>query len=320
MKKFFFCAAAAIVALASCSKTEVVNTSAPEEIGFKAVTGAVTKVAGQQSGTLTGDMGVYAFINGTADTEYFTNIKFTGTDTWTGGQYWPLQSSLNFVIYAPHDANASYSTKKLTVEATNVGIDLIDRQTDYLYGAEYYDGSGNDEGKGYATQQTAIATKLNHALAKVTLKFTGANVKVNSVSLEQPYLSGTYTVDYTDTDSPTIEWDAIQEANNLTLSGIRDAVLAPAVLDDPETLDRDETADEQTASASIMVVPEDDSNIIITYTIAGTDDVLTATVKLDGTWAAGKHYTYNIKIQPNEIKFTPSVNDWTTANDVNTTL
>ena len=112
MKRFFICAAAAIVALASCSKTEVVNTSAPEEIGFKAVTGAVTKVAGQQSGTLTGDMGVYAFINGTADTEYFTNIKFTGTDTWTGGQYWPLQSSLNFVIYAPHDANASYSNKE----------------------------------------------------------------------------------------------------------------------------------------------------------------------------------------------------------------
>ena len=317
MKRFFICAAAAIVALASCSKTEVVNTSAPEEIGFKAVTGAITKA--EQTRTLSGDMGVYAFINGTADTEYFTNIKFTGTDTWTGGQYWPLQSSLNFVIYAPHDADAIYSTKKLTVEASNSGIAVIDQQTDYLYGAEYYDGSGNDEGKGYATQQTPIVTKLNHALAKVTLNFSGANVTVNSVSLEKPYLSGTYTVDYSDTDSPSISWDATQEANDLTLSAIADAELALAVDDDPETLD-DEEAEAKTATASIMVVPEEDSDIIITYTIAGTDDALTATVELGGTWAAGTHYTYNISIQPNEIKFTPSVNDWTPETPVDKVL
>ena len=265
-------------------------------------------------------MGVYAFINGTADKEYFTNIKFTGTDTWTGGQYWPLQSSLNFVIYAPHDADAIYSTKKLTVEASNAGIDVIDQQTDYLYGAEYYDGSGNDEGKGYATQEAAIVTSLNHALAKVTLNFTGANVTVNSVSLEKPYLSGTYTVDYTDTDNPTIEWDANQEANDLTLSKIKDAELAPAVADNPETDENDPVA-AKTATASIMVVPEDDSDIIITYTIAGAnEEVLTATVELDGTWAAGTHYTYNISIQPNEIKFTPSVNDWTNEDAEDKTL
>lgn len=317
MKRFFICAAAAIVALASCSKTEVVNTSAPEEIGFKAVTGAITKA--EQSRTLIGDMGVYAFINGTADTEYFTNIKFTGTDTWTGGQYWPLQSSLNFVIYAPYDADASYSGKKLSVDASNAGVANIDDQIDYLYGAEYYDGSGNDEGKGYATQQTAIATKLNHALAKVTLNFSGANVTVNSVSLEKPYLSGTYTVDYTDTDDPTIEWDANQEANNLTLSEIEDEELAPAVADNPETDENDPVA-EKTATAAIMVVPAADSDIIITYTIKGTDDVLTATVKLNGTWAAGTHYTYNISIQPNEIKFTPSVNDWTNEDAEDKTL
>ena len=43
MKRFFVCAAAAIVALASCSKTQVVYNDAPEEIGFKAVSGVMTK-------------------------------------------------------------------------------------------------------------------------------------------------------------------------------------------------------------------------------------------------------------------------------------
>ena len=73
MKRFFICAAAAIVALASCSKTEVVNTSAPEEIGFKAVTGAITK-AEQDAATLDGAMGVFAFVHGES-TSYFSNTS-----------------------------------------------------------------------------------------------------------------------------------------------------------------------------------------------------------------------------------------------------
>lgn len=286
MKKFIFCAAAAIVALASCSKTQVVYNGAPEEISFKAVTGAVTKA--EQTGTLSGNMGVFAFVNDTK-APYFANVEFTGTTTWTGGQYWPLQSNLDFVVYAPH-GNASYETNTLSVTgADNTGKTTIGAQTDYLYGAEYYDDTDN---KGYSKE--TVGTALKHALAKVTLAFTGSNVTVNSVSLVKPTLKGSYTVAYS-AATPVAAWTATAEATNLTLTEFAD-----------------KTLDNSAQSVSIMVVPADDSDIAITYTIAGTDDVLNATIPLTSTWAPGTHYTYNISINPNAIEFSaPAVTGWT---------
>ena len=43
MKKLIICAAVAIAALASCTKTQVINTEDPQEIGFKVITGKMTK-------------------------------------------------------------------------------------------------------------------------------------------------------------------------------------------------------------------------------------------------------------------------------------
>ena len=63
MKRLFILATAAIVALASCAKTEVVYTDAPEEIGFKAVTGAMTKAAILDGTYTETDMYVYSWKN-----------------------------------------------------------------------------------------------------------------------------------------------------------------------------------------------------------------------------------------------------------------
>ena len=316
MKKFFFCAAA-IVALASCSKTQIVYNDAPQEIGFKAVTGAITKA--EQTGTLSGNMGVFAFVNGT-NTTYFSNIQFTGTDVWTGGQYWPLQSNLDFVVYSPYDNNASYETKKLTVSVSNAGTNDISEQTDYLYGAEYFDGLLTAT-TGYNKDSGNIQTSLNHALAKVTLNFAGANVTVKSVALVNASLEGTYVVDYSTPTTPSISWSSTTPHANVTLSAINNNPLAPAVPDDPDTDSVDESADPKTASATIMVVPEDDSNILIEYIIDGTDDVLDATIELDGEWVSGTSYTYNITITPAAIKFAePNVNSWTPETSVDKVL
>lgn len=296
MKKFYVFAAVAIAVLASCTKSEVVYNQGQQEIGFKAVTGAITKT--EQSGTLTGTMGVFAFVNGTEDQVYFENVKFSGTATWTGGQYWPLQSSLNFVVYAPH-GTASYTSKTLNVTgADNASATKIADQTDYLYGAEYYDGVA-EETTGYNKTSGPVATKLKHALAKVTLAFTGSNVTVKTVRLVKPTLKGSYTVNYSGA-TPVVAWTANAEESDLTLAEFAD-----------KTLSNDEQ------SVSIMVVPADDSDIVITYTIAGANQntVLEAKIPLTGTWATGTHYTYNISINPNVIEFSaPTVTGWTENN------
>ena len=340
MKKFFFCAAAAIVALASCSKTQVVYNDAPQEIGFKAVTGAITKAeqSGEQSGTLRGDMGVFAFVN-EGKTPYFSNIMFTGTDVWTGGQYWPLQSSLDFVVYAPHGNvddgyKASYENNTLTVAncdnsvKVTQGVADIDTQIDYLYGAEYYDGADvmNDDGTtntvttGY--ESGSVATSLKHALAKITINFTGSNVTVNSVSLQAPHMKGTYTVNYSSPASPVINWTSSEAWSNgndilLQLKQTGD-VLAEAVEDESGSV----ITAAKTATASIMVVPAAASDIIVEYKVDGSLTSLFATAQLDGiTWAPGTHYVYNINITPNAIQFNPpTIADWTGGAASNPTI
>ena len=101
MKRFFILASAAIVAFASCAKTEVVYNEAPQEIGFKAVTGSITKVE-QSSGALSGDMGVIA--NLTTGAAYFGNTQFVYNSTdenWSCAdpKYWPVdENKLSFAV------------------------------------------------------------------------------------------------------------------------------------------------------------------------------------------------------------------------------
>ena len=119
MKRFFICAAAAIVALASCSKTEVINNEPQKEIGFKAITSVATKA--EQTTANLGTMGVYAYLN-EDKSEYFGNTQFAkgAGDLWvaTPSKYWPLVHTLDFVVYAPYAATGTEcnsSTKILTV-------------------------------------------------------------------------------------------------------------------------------------------------------------------------------------------------------------
>ena len=141
MKKFFFCAAAAIVALASCSKTQIVYNDAPEEISFKAVTGAITKaVQPTENEGFNQDMGVIAYQSGLTDV-YFTNAQFekrtvNTTITWNGttSQYWPIDSSLDFFVYSPYQESGVTPTNTAGSKTLQVVVeDNSTAQDDYLY-------------------------------------------------------------------------------------------------------------------------------------------------------------------------------------------
>ena len=317
MKNFFFCAAAAIVALASCSKTQVVYNDAPQEIGFKAVTGAITKaVQPTEKDGFNQDMGVIAY-NTDGLSEYFANAQFvkttasvttkdpeTGAEstnsvtTWNGktAQYWPIDSSLDFFVYSPYQASGVTPTNEANLKTLQVVVaDNSTKQDDYLYSDKYITGKSK-------TPEN-IAVDFDHALAYVTVKFSGADViTLSNAQLNETYQSGTYTVTYGNTTS--VAWSSQGTSSDLVLN-------AGALTTDYTT--------------SWLVVPEDNkaanNTITFDYTIAGmTGDVISTSIPLSETWAAGTHYTYNVSIGTNEIKFTPSVNDWTTPNDVNKTL
>ena len=120
MKKFYVFAAVAIAALASCTKSEVVYNQEQQEIGFRQFTGAMTKADPSTTALPTGtSMGVFSYLSGT-ETEYFKNAEFackSGATKWSGKTpyYWPLQGTLDFVLYAPHQASGVTYTPRTKV-------------------------------------------------------------------------------------------------------------------------------------------------------------------------------------------------------------
>ena len=301
MKRLFILASAAIVALASCTKTEVVYNEAPQEIGFKAVAGAVTK-AEQEVATLDGTMGVFAFVTG-GTTAYFKNISFSnkGGNVWTGTEesmYWPVTSGLDFAVYAPWESEegAEFATNTLTVKADNSAKTTIGAQEDYLYGAAYY----NNNSQGFDKNTPSVAVTLKHAQAKVTVSFTGENVTVTDVKLTAPVLKGSYAVTYG--NPVTVDWTP--GAANGEVSLISSATLTDAP-----------------SEASLMVVPETKTTITFYYQIDGSDAKLPYTITPSANWAYGTHYIYNVEISPKEIKFTPTVDPtWETGTTTDTVL
>lgn len=317
MKRILICAAAAIVALASCSKTQVVYNDAPEEIGFKAVSGVMTKAPiGDKDYTTMGVFANYSPTGGgytelpagvTAYNPYLTNKEFTDKTTYWGGttaQYWPLVGRLDFVVYAPF-ANGvvrTYSAgeNKLEVPVSN---ETLGSQEDWMYGETML--------SSMSKSNEAMAINIRHALAKITVSVTSdlEGLIINSLVIDDTEQQETFTVDYSGTDADYTDGDT-----RLTWTNDEDAV--------DMTLITNHTAVKDVAeSAYCYVIPSDQTSITMTYTLPGAGSPLpykhTFTT---GKWVENHHYTYAISIGVNEIKFNPTETEWSNETEVPITV
>ena len=288
MKRFFILASAAIVALASCAKTEVVYKNAPEQIAFKHVTGVMTK---GEPVLLDGTLGVFA--NRTAAEKadgavYFENTLFTAsTGIWTGGVYWPYEGNLNFTVYAPRNDESEYASNVLTIKNVAAGEAL------YYGVARYLDTQKADY----------VPVFLNHASAKILVNLTSAaTYTVTSLKLTSANKTGNVVVTY---------------ANPVTVATTDST---------PEEVEFNlADTDNETAGvnmAAVYVLPGEQSLFEISFTQEnGVNPVsFTKTIDLDGDWVANTAYTYNISIAgPELIKFEAKTYDWTPAGEQNFT-
>lgn len=319
MKRFIICAAAAIVALASCSKTQVVYNDAPEEIGFKAISGVMTKepVLGQtfpeeQPITVTA-------YNNAGKTSYFTETVFAKdnvSNNWEAAtpEYYPTTGSLDFVAYTDDATNGVVSVA-LTDNGTHT-YTLTDNssvQHDFMVSNYVVD-------KAKADPAAAVGIAFSHALAliEVNVKCTGADVKVNSVTLTGTKQAGQVTVTYTDADVadadvvPTIgTWSPFGDAKSLTEDTAKDLTATA----DPVTF------------ADFLVVPENATTktLVVNYTL--NNNTFNHVIELDDytnatTWAVGTKYIFNVTIGLQEITFNPTVagTGWTLADAVNPSI
>jgi hypothetical protein len=295
MKKFFILASAAIVALASCAKTEVVYKDAPEEIAFKAVTGVMSKVPHEGTNMPTADdMVVYASASltesGTYE-PYFSNVTFDFGTYWTGNpsQYWPKSGYMKFLAYYPNNIGTASGN---AVDGVSIVInDIATTQTDILY-------SDLTSAQNCETKPVVPMT-FHHALAQIVVKasvYNAAmnNVVISSVAITTPNTSGEFSF-----GSTGLNWET-KTASAVNMLMDNDLVATPL------------TTSPATLGDGSLVVPGNQTSLVISYKVGSL--IKEVTKSLSGTsWDAGQKYIYNIVVTLDEIKLSASVENWTDA-------
>lgn len=284
MKRLFILASAAIVALAACTKTEVVYKDALEQIAFKQITHVMTKSESLAELDDELPLGVIAHYE---EDVYFLNTEFAhdGTSSWTNtGKYWPYEGTLDFTVYAPYVEVATYSDNKLTISG-------IEASNDLYYGVTRYLGT---------SKQNTVPVVLNHACAKLIVDLSGVDdlYRVNSVQFDGVNTGGNVIVTYT--------------SNSVSVSTGNNPTTSNEICFDGED------------SSPVYVLPGNQTSFTISFTQEnGNYDVdFTKTVELtDAVWSANTEYTYKIIINnPNCISFSAKVNEWTSTNPVDKTV
>lgn len=310
MKKFLFLAAAASMVLAACNKTEVVYTDGPQEIAMFAVNNVATKDAvTDEKFPETDNMEVAAYIvSGTAG-NYFGKTKFTKGDTyWTGGQYWPVSNATINFLAVSEPATASpitsidFNTTDYAAGATVVLGDNSDSQYDLMYAAGQGTKTGNNAGD--------VDMSFRHALSYICFTVakdanTTKTVTVKSITLEDAYYGGTYTItnnSYNTADS-YVTADAKVSGTWSSSTNQTDKTITETIYC---------STSETPYGNGILVVPGATTSFTITYTIGDSGDLThTATItKPADNWEQAYKYIYKINFGLNEIEIDPVVNIW----------
>ena len=341
MPKTVFIAALAIVAMASCTKNEISQSTRTNEIKF--TTPVLARHTKSQEITTTtypttASFNVYAWYNSeaafTASTAsaYMENVKVdydatdfdasNGSGAWVPSlkYYWPKQGVLSFDAYSPNGLSGTVTATALDgikVVGHEVSTTL-DNQQDFLYAkralnkqSSYSDGNDTYDGVDIAFNHALAVVKFT---AKTNANYSGTTfVKIKDIKIQAINNQGTFEQKES-TTSPG--WSA--------QTGSKEYVALTAANFDA-SLNLSTTPVD--AGSTVIVLPQDfvasTQKLYIEYYLK-TDatgakpilqkaelDFYNSTALADGNkWEMGKRYTYNIVIGLDEIYFAPSVENW----------
>ena len=344
MKKYFIIAAAAIVALAACTKNEV-ETSSPKEISYNAVTAKnnVTKTVINTTFYAPSDpaFGAWALYQPTdwitnhagnvwVGTDASTSAQISyETDTWkntSGTDYWPISGSLVFMGYSPYTnvsgkAAIAVAENKVKLTVTNFQSVTGSYVDDLMWSdaveatanTTNYDSNGNNP-----TTYNGVPIVFHHALSQIIVNAKtaadyaaqGYTFTITSITMT---IDDTATLTVTDdlTTDPTVIWT--EPATDVTPTILTSGSTAlttsyvqqgNTILVIPQTL----TAEEDVLHITYQLVHNGVTSTAsknINLT-AGSDATLTAFEK-------NKKYNLNLLFTLDEIKYSPDVTDWETT-------
>lgn len=209
MKKHLVLGALAVLALAACTKSEVVELNRGNEISLSATTGKnLTKAAdGYCNNSMPTTIDVWA---ATAGKTYFTAETYTkdGTNTYKSAthRYWPATAvdffaATNYKGTGTTEATATLTptagSTKLTVNNFEVTT-TVANQTDFLYAVT----KGVSKPTGGAT---AVDIFLRHALSQIEFKAKNENdnihVEISQLTLKNIYSKGNFTAEAATTNN-----------------------------------------------------------------------------------------------------------------------
>ena len=340
MKKFFFLAVAAIVALAACTKNDVERAS-KREIAYTAVAGKnvvsraiINNAYYAPTDPAFGVWGLYQetdwSTNHSADVwvgaNASTSAQITYASQWKNAantDYWPLTGSVVFMGYSPYanvssKAAISVATNKATLTVTGFQSSTGSYVDDLMW-SDAVEKSANDTnydatGTG-ATTYNGVPIVFHHALSQIIVNAKtaadyaaqGYTITITGITLT---IDDTATLTVADdlTNAPTVTWT--EPATDVT----------PAILTSGTTALTTSWVQQGNA---ILVIPqtltEGEDVLHVTYKVTknGHDSSTTKNISLTAgsevtlsSLAANKKYNLNLLVAMDEILYSPDVVDW----------
>lgn len=200
MKKHLVLGALAVLALAACTKSEVVELNKGNEISLTAVTGKnLTKAAdGYCNSAMPADFAVWAATDGKKYFEAQTYTRDGSTNTYksTNARYWPT-TDVDFFAAKNYGGSATLTATdptSLAIADYTVPTTVAD-QKDFIYAVK----------KGAKKADGAAVLNFRHALSQIEFQAKNSNsgiyVEVTGVAVKQVYSKGNFSVDVTTTNN-----------------------------------------------------------------------------------------------------------------------
>ena len=200
MKKHLVLGALAVLSLAACTKSEVVELNKGNEISLTAVTGKnLTKAAdGYCNSAMPDDFAVWAATDGKKYFEAQTYTRDGSTNTYksTNARYWPT-TDVDFFAAKNYGGSATLTA----TDPTSLAIadytvpTTVATQKDFIYAVK----------KGAKKADGAAALNFRHALSQIEFQAKNSNsgiyVEVTGVAVKQVYSKGNFSVNVATTNN-----------------------------------------------------------------------------------------------------------------------
>ena len=357
MKKLFIIAAAALVAVAACTKTEVADNTPAKAISFSVANYATqTKANGslvtEGYTTFTTSAWYHTAVGATAQ-EFMKNetIKYDGTKKWAPESrvyYWPKTGYINFFSYA---GTKAFTVTEYSLVLNNATITAIGTDKDNILVADAALGyAANDDTPqyGFNNVEEGVPTLFHHMLSRVKFYIKVDASDVDDTKYNWKVDVNSAKVVYSNKGSLAVSFDAETAATPANPSWAS-AVWTPGTTDaelikvsnavsvnanghaasDFALLIEDSVVMPQTLATTgvtfalnyTLTCTYDNANPIVeTVDIPAT--ALTSFYSTITSWDLNKIYTYNIIIKPSgkQILFDPAVEAWEEEPAVNYTI